>query len=195
MKWKSFLKMAAYNLPFPLFFASLCFFLFFFTGQLPPAARGASPQPSGPLFHYLPNTNTLAWALPFNKTCCLSRLLPPPMCRLSTLTVSACFFVCGGREREFLPPGQLECYKKFTGRLHAPDHSTCIIHGASWCHSGPFLLFALVLPHNSSRDSFLQPGSFAWLEHVESRDQPPRLTHFELSRLFRLPLFQPYQPL
>lgn len=74
------------------------------------------------------------------------------------------FFVCGGREGEFffLPPGQLECYKKFTDRLHAPDHSTCIIQSGSWCHSGPFLLFALTLPHNSSPERLFFFCNFAW---------------------------------
>lgn len=77
------------------------------------------------------------------------------------------FVFCLWREGEFLPPGQLECHKKFTGRLHAPDHSTCIIQRRLVVSFWSISALCTRPSTQFQPRQFLQPGSLAWQALVE----------------------------
>lgn len=161
--------MASHNppMPPPLYFLSHSVKspAFISEAEFPTAAESLTTTQQTSVFLPLPpprKTHKQTFELRlFNKACHLSRLLP------QALSTFGQFFGS--------PPHSIgrttRRHKKFTGRLHAPDHTACIMHSRSW--RNPRFHSISVPSHivrrdliNSSPRRFLHPLALTWQSPV-----------------------------
>lgn len=166
MKWKIVPKMASHNPPIPthpLYFLSRSVKrpAFISEPEFPTAAQSLTTTQQTSVFLPLPSphkTHKQTFELhPFNKTYRLSRVLPQALSTFDQFFGSPPHGI-GWSTRH---------HKKFTGRLHAPDHTACIMHSRSWrnprFHSiyAPSRILRRNLIHSSPR-RFLHPLTVTW---------------------------------